>query len=169
MNCTLNIAGKSSNDIYQITVPSNLLNFCKFDFTRFMEESNRLCHECMKTGEYPIDEVNVIRNSITTCHRYYENNLRGLFDKIVVDCWIEYICRQGEIGTSTLWNSFAECKNPFQKVIFQRLSEYRAHRAINQWVNLLKMQEYAQKKVDYVFGERLNGAAGRPLSSISLT
>lgn len=157
MNCILNIAGKSSNDIYQLEVPNNLLGFCKFDFTRFMDESNQLCRECMKSGEYPIDEINIIKNSITTCHRYYENNMRGLFDKIVVDCWIEYICRQGEIGTSTLWNSFADCKNPFQKVIFQRLSEYRAHRAINQWVNLLKMQEYAQKKIEYVFGVRLNG------------
>lgn len=154
--CVLNIAGKSSNDIYQVNVPSNLLGFCKFDFTHFAEDCNQLCRDCMKTGEYPVDEVNVIRNSISGCHRYYENNMRGIFDKIVVDCWIDYICRQGEMSVSTLWNSFIECKTPFEKVVFQRLSEYRAHRAINRWTNLLKVQEYAQKKLDYVFSCKLN-------------
>ncbi|MBD5104229.1 MAG: hypothetical protein HDT47_05130 [Ruminococcaceae bacterium] len=162
--CTLNIAGKNANDIYQVNVPSNLLGFCKYDFTHFMEDCNQLCRDCMKSGEYPLDEVNVIRNSISSCHRYYENNIRGIFDKIVVDCWIEYICRQGEMGTSTLWESLIECKTPFQRVIFQRLSEYRSHHAINQWVNLLKIQEYARKKLDYIFGCKLNGvdeATGR--------
>lgn len=162
--CTLNIAGKNANDIYQVNVPSNLLGFCKYDFTHFMEDCNQLCRDCMKSGEYPLDEVNVIRNSISGCHRYYENNIRGIFDKIVVDCWIEYICRQGEMGTSTLWESFIECKTPFQKAIFQRLSEYRSHHAINQWVNLLKIQEYARKKLDYIFGCKLHGvdeATGR--------
>ncbi len=154
--CVLNVAGKSSNDIYQVNVPSNLLGFCKFDFTHFMEDCNQLCRDCMKTGEYPVDEVNLIRNSISGCHRYYENNMRGIFDKIVVDCWIEYICRQGEMSVSTLWNSFIDCKTPFQRAVFQRLSEYRAHRAINRWSDILKVQEYAQKKLDYVFGCKLN-------------
>lgn len=154
--CVLNVAGKNSNDIYQVNVPSNLLGFCKFDFTHFTEDCNQLCRDCMKTGEYPVDEVNLIRNSISGCHRYYENNMRGIFDKIVVDCWIEYICREGEMSVSTLWNSFIDCKTPFQKAVFQRLSEYRAHRAVNRWADLLKVQEYAQKKLDYVFGCKLN-------------
>ena len=160
----LNIAGRSSNELYAVNVPSNLLNFCNFDFTYFMEESSRLCRECMKTGEYPLDEISTIKNAIISCHKYYESNIRGTFDKIVVDSWIEYICRQGEIGTSTLWNTFAGCKNSFQRAVFQRLSEYRSHHAINQWVNLLKMQDYAKKKLDFVFGCKLdsvNDAMGR--------
>ena len=160
----LNIAGRSSNELYTVNVPSNLLNFCNYDFTYFMEESSRLCRESMKSGEYPDQEVNTLKNAITNCHKYFENNIRGSFDKIVVDSWIEYICRQGEMGTTTLWNTFAKCKNNFQRTVFQRLSEYRSHRAINQWVNLLKMQEYARKKLDFVFGCRLNNvgeAVGR--------
>ena len=160
----LNIAGRSSNELYTVNVPSNLLNFCNYDFTYFMEESSRLCRESMKTGEYPSDEVNAVKNAITNCHKYFENNMRGIFDKIVVDSWIEYICRQGEMGTTTLWNTFAGCKTNFQRTVFQRLSEYRSHRAINQWVNLLKMQEYAQKKLDFIFGCKLNNvgeAVGR--------
>lgn len=155
----LNIAGRNSNELYTVNVPSNLLNFCNFDFTFFMEESSRLCRECMKTGDYPLDEINTIKNAIITCHKYYENNMRSIFDKIVVDSWIEYICRQGEIGTSTLWNTFAGCKNSFQRAVFQRLSEYRSHHAINQWVNLLKMQDYAKKKLDFVFGCKLDNVS----------
>lgn len=153
----INIAGKNTNETYTVSVPSNLLGFCRYDFTRFMEESNKLCRECMKTGDYPSDKVIALRNSISGCHRYFENNARTVFDKIVVDCWIEYICRQGEISTSALWNSFIECENPFQKAVFQRLTEYRSHYAVNQWINLLKLQEYAKKKLDYVFGCRLSG------------
>lgn len=162
--CILNIAGTNSNEIYQVSVPLNLLSFCSYDFTRFMEDCNNLCHKCMKSGEYPIDEITTLRNSISGCHKYYESNMKSVFDKIVVDCWIEYICRQGEISNSTLWNSFIDCKNPFQRAVFQRLSEYRSHHAINQWVNLLKIQEYARKKVDYIFGCKLRGvdeAVGR--------
>lgn len=154
----LNISGKNTNETYTVSVPSNLLGFCRYDFTRFMEESSKLCRECMKTGEYPSDKVIALRNSISGCHRYFENNVRTVFDKIVVDCWIEYICRQGEISNSALWNSFIKCETPFQKAIFQRLTEYRNRYAVNQWINLLKLQEYAKKKLDYVFGCRLTGA-----------
>lgn len=153
----LNIAGKNTNETYTVSVPSNLLGFCRYDFTRFMEECNKLCRECMKTGNYPSDKVVALRNSIAGCHRYFENNTRTIFDKIVVDCWIEYICRQGEVSASALWNSFIECENPFQKAIFRRLTEYRSHYAVNQWINLLKLQEYAGKKLDYVFGCKLSG------------
>ena len=155
----LNIASRTTNELYMVSVPANLLNFCNFDFTYFMEESSRLCRECMKTGDYPSDEVNAVKSAITNCHKYFENNMRGIFDKVVVDSWIEYICRQGEMGTTTLWNTFSKCKNPFQRIVFQRLSEYRSHRAINQWVNLLKMQEYARKKIDFIFGGKLNNVS----------
>lgn len=157
-SCTLNIVGKSSGETYTVAVPSNLLGFCRYDFSRFLEECSRLCRECMKSGEYPLDRVISLRNSISGCHRYVENNIRTVFDKIVVDCWIEYICRQGEISSAALWNSLIDCTDPFQNAIFQRLTEYRTHRAINQWINLLKIQEYAKKKIDFIFGGRLSSA-----------
>lgn len=155
-SCTLNIAGKNSGDTYTLNVPSNLLSFCRYDFTRFLEECSRLCRECMKSGEYPLDRIVALRNSIGGCHRYVENNLKTVFEKIVVDCWIEYICRQGEVTVSELWNGLIGCKDPFQNSIFQRLTEYRTHRAINQWINILKIQEYAKKKIDFVFGGKLD-------------
>jgi hypothetical protein len=109
----------------------------------------------MKKGEYPLDEVAALRNSISPCHKYYEKNVRGVFEKIVVDCWIEYICRQNEINAPTLWNSFSVCKNDFERVVFARLCEFRYNHAINQWMNILKIQEYAARKVEFIFGEKL--------------
>lgn len=155
-SCTLNIAGKNSNDIYSVSVPSNLLGFCRYDFSRFMAECSRLCRECTQSGEYPLDKILPVRNSVSGCHRYVENNIRTVFDKIVVDCWIEYICRHGEITTAALWSSLIGASDPFQNAIFQRLTEYRTHKAINQWINLLKMQEYTKKKVDFVFGSKIS-------------
>jgi hypothetical protein len=113
----------------------------------------------MKTGEYRQEEAAEIRNSISGCHKYFEQNLRGVFEKIVIDCWVEYICRQNEIGVITLWNNYIPCRNDFEKAVFMRLSEYRHGHAINQWVNILKIQEYANIKIDFIFGEKLKSSA----------
>lgn len=151
------LTGKNSNEVYTITFPTNIMNFCKYDFTLFMERCVDLCKTCMKSGIYKHDDVIVLRNSISKCHRYYEQNMRGIFDKIVIDCWIEYICRQNNMGTGALWNAYINCRNDFEKAVFSRLSEYRRNQATNQWVNLLRLQEYAQHKVDFVFGTKLSG------------
>ena len=155
----LNLTGKNANDIYMISFPNNLLTFIKYDFSVFMERATDLCRMYQKTGECKPEEISEVRNSIAGCHKYFEQNLRTIFDKIVVDCWIEYICRQNEIGIFTLWNDYLGCKNDFERVVFTRLSEYRHNYAINQWVNLLKIQEYAARKVDFIFGAKLRGSA----------
>jgi hypothetical protein len=159
----LNIAGKNSDDIYTLFFPSNLMNFCRYDFSLFLEHCTDLCRLAARTGEYNVDDVYSIRNSISGCHKYYEQNMRTTFEKIVVDCWIDYLCKQSEISVNTLWQSFMKCRNPFEKAIFGRLSEYRYNKAINEWTNLLKMQEYARVKTDFVFGVKL----GSPQQAVS--
>lgn len=155
----LNITGKNSNEVYHILYPSNLIGFCRYDFTLFMEHCIDLCRLSMRTGEYSVEDIVAVRNSISSCHKYFEKNMRSTFEKIVVDCWIEYLCRQNEVGIVTLWTNFMGCRNDFEKAVFARLSEYRHNHAINQWVNLLKLQEYAQKKVEFIFGIKLSGAS----------
>ena len=155
MTRQMNIAGSNSNEIYTLFYPSNLMNFCRYDFSLFMEHCTDLCRLAARTGEYNIDDVYAIRNSISGCHKYYEQNMRTTFEKIVVDCWIDYLCKQSEISVNTLWQSFMKCRNPFEKAIFGRLSDYRYNRAINEWTNLLKMQDYARTKVDFVFGVQM--------------
>ncbi len=157
MTRQLSITGKNSNDIYTLIYPNNLINFCKYDFNPFLNHCTDLCRIANRTGEYNVEDVYSIRNSISGCHKYYEQNMRLKFEKIVIDCWIDYLCKQNEIGVSTLWQSFMRCGNDFEKAVFARLSEYRHNRAINEWVNLLKLQEYAVTKVDFVFGTDISG------------
>ena len=157
MSKLIHVTGQNSAELYTVSVPNNLLGFCNYDFTSFMAKSSELCRRAMRTGEYPVEEVIQLRSSILQCHRYYEQNMRGIFDKIVIDSWIEYLCRENEIGTVTLWNKFMGCRNDFERAVFQRLSDYRCKRGINQWVNLLKMQDYTAKKLDFVFGGNVDG------------
>jgi hypothetical protein len=96
-----------------------------------------------------------LKKSISGCHKYFEQNIYTMFEKIVADCWIDYLCRQNNTNSAALWNSFINCKNEFEKTIFARLSEYRHKHGVNQWVNLLRIQEYAARKVDFVFGEKV--------------
>lgn len=159
MTRQLNIAGKNSNEIYTLLYPNNLTGFIKYDFTLFLNHCTDLCRLAARTGEYNVEDVYSIRNSISGCHKYYEQNMRTIFEKIVIDCWIEYLCRQNEISTSTLWQSYMKCRTDFERAVFGRLCEYRHNHAINQWVNLLKMQEYARKKTDFVFGVYLSSVA----------
>ncbi len=148
----LSIAGKNSDEIYTLLYPNNIINFCRYDFSVFLDHCTDLCRLAARSGEYNIDDVYSIRNSISGCHKYYEQNMRTIFEKIVVDCWIEYLCKQSDISVNSLWQSFMKCRTPFETAIFTRLSDYRYNRAINQWTNLIKMQEYARTKVDFVFG-----------------
>lgn len=159
MNTTFNISSPSSNEIFTVNEPSTLLNFVSYDFEKFYESCVELSRRFMKTGEYHADEVIALRNSISGCHKYYESNLRTVFDKIVVDCWIDFICRQSEMTHSALWSAFIDCETEFERVIFKRLSDYRCNRSVNQWENLIKLQEYARKKLDYVFGVKLDSAS----------
>ena len=53
----LNIAGKNSDDIYTLFYPSNLMNFCRYDFSLFLEHCTDLCRLAARTGEYNVDDV----------------------------------------------------------------------------------------------------------------
>ena len=59
------------------------------------------------------------------------------------------------LGISSLWNELINAKTPFEKLIFTRLTEYRHNKAVNRWVSLLQLQEYAKRKIDFVFGEKV--------------
>lgn len=158
MKRTISLVGANSNDIYTLPFPENIIDFCSFDYSFFLEQSIALCRDFMQHGDYLLDEVVKLRTSICASHKYIEHNIRGVFEKVVIDSWIEFICRQNEISATTLWNSFMECKNDFEKEVFSRLCEFRYGRAINQWVNILKIQDYAKSKVDFIFGKKLKNS-----------
>lgn len=153
----LYLSGKNLNDIYTLRIPESLLQFCRFDFSVFTARCNELRAVAMKSGELPLDEMIQLRNSISGCHIYYEKNIRSVFQRIVTDCWIDALSKQTDKGTTALWNSLIGAKTPYEKELFSRLSEYRNQKAINQYTNLIRLQNYAKTKLEFVFGKKVNG------------
>ena len=157
MERVLNLAGKNSSEIFQLRYPFSLLTFCDYDLSYFAENAVAVCDEALHSGELDTDRVTDLRNSLRNMHVYIEHNLRTVYDKIVLDCWIDYICRRDNIGTSGLWNRFIDCKTPFEKSVFVRLCEYRYNKGINEWLNLVRVQDYAKNKVYFLFSKDLSG------------
>lgn len=138
--------------------PRSLLNFCEYDLAYFAENAIAICDEALKEGELDFDRVTDLRNSLKSAHVYIENNIRTVYDKIVLDCWIDYVCRRDNVGTGTLWNRFMPCNTAFEKAVFVRLCDYRYNRAINEWLNLVRVQDYAKNKVNFIFSADLKSA-----------
>ncbi len=158
MERVLKLAGKNSGEIYQLRYPQSLLNFCDYDLSYFAENAIAVCDEALRSGEIDIDRVTELRNSLRGMHVYIEHNLRTVYEKIVLDCWIDYVCRRDSIGTTALWNRFMNCRSPFEKSVFVRLCEYRYNKGINEWLNLVRVQDYAKSKVYFLFSRGVSGA-----------
>ncbi len=158
MDRTLHIVGSNSSEIIMVRYPRTLLNFCEFDLAYFAENAIAICDDALKEGELDFDRVTDLRNTLKGAHVYIENNIRSTYDKIVLDCWIDYVCRRDNIGTGTLWNRFMPCNTMFEKAVFVRLCDYRYNRAINEWLNLVRVQDYAKNKVSFIFSGDLSSA-----------
>ncbi len=153
MEKTLKLVGKNSNEIFGLRYPSTLLVFCEYDFSYYAQEAIEVCNEALKTGTPDFDKISEIKKDIQSAHCYLQYSTRTAYDKVVYDCWIDYVCRRDNIGDSALWNRFIRCKTQFEKIIFQRLCDFRYNRAVNEWVNIIRVQDYAKNKVAFVFSE----------------
>ena len=151
---TVNLTGINSSEIYTLNYPQSVLKFADYDFSGFIKRCTDYCKRCMTNGEYRLEDIVALRNSLGACHKYVEANIHGIYEKVVQDLFIEYLCREKGLGISSLWNELINAKNPFEKLIFTRLTEYRHNKAVNRWVSLLQLQDYAKKKIDFVFGEK---------------
>lgn len=158
MERVLRLVGKTSNEIFLLRYPQTLTTFCEYDLTYFVENATEVCNEALKNGELDIDRVTELRNSLKNLHIYVEHHIRTIYDKIVLDCWIDYVCRRDNVGTGSLWNRFIGCKTPFEKLVFTRLCEFRYNKAINEWLNLVRVQDYAKNKVSFIFSKNLKSA-----------
>lgn len=155
MEGTLKLVGMSSGETYNMRYPNSLLEFCDYDLSYFAKTSIELCDEAFKSGELDPDKASALRLDITPAHCYIEHHIRTTYEHIVEDCWIDFICHRDSIGTNTLWNRFMRCKTPFEKTIFARLCEFRYNHAINQWLNVVRVQEYAKEKVKFIFMQKI--------------
>ena len=158
MDRMLHLVGRNSNEIFMARYPRSLLNFCEFDLAYFAENAIAVCDDALKEGELDFDRVNDLRNTLKGAHVYIENHIRSVYDKIVLDCWIDYVCRRDNVGTGSLWNRFMPCNTAFEKAVFVRLCEYRYNRGINEWLNLVRVQDYAKNKISFIFSGELSGA-----------
>lgn len=155
MDRTLKLVGKTSNEIFSLRYPTSLLDFCEYDFSYFAKHSIDLCNESLKSGVEDIERVSDLRHDIQSAHCFIEHNIRTVYDKIVLDCWIDYVCRRDSIGVNVLWNRFIRCKSDFEKAVFARLCDFRYNRAINEWLNIVRVQDYARCKVEFIFVDGL--------------
>lgn len=141
-----------SSNIYQLEAADTLVGFLDYDFTYFWEQCLELAHKSRLTGEYYHEYAMSLKEYIRTCHPYYNVLMRTEFDKIVLDCIIDFIVLSENIGLEELWARYISAKDSFGREVFARISEYKTGSAINQWANLLRMQEYAQAKAAFIFG-----------------
>ncbi|MCL2055451.1 MAG: hypothetical protein FWG90_13600 [Oscillospiraceae bacterium] len=147
---TARFSVKDNTNIYKLEVARSLLYFTEFDFTYFWEQCIDAGKEARKTGRLPQDAVNNARSIAAGAHPYIEA-CSTVFSEVVTDCIIEYICHSERITADELWLRCISAKSQYEKTVFKRVSEYKTNRAINQWANIVRLQEYARNKMAFIY------------------
>lgn len=148
---TVSFAVKGSNSFHRLELSKNLIRFAEFDFTYFWEQCIEAGRNARKTGRISQNLVNMAMNALVKCHPYVEACANTEFSSVVTDCIIAYICHSEGIGLEELWARCISPKSLYEKTIFNRVSEYKTCRGINQWINIVRMQEYAKSKIKFIY------------------
>ena len=152
MENTVGFSVRDNNNFYKIDISKTLLHFIEFDFTYFWEQCIEAGRVARKTGRLPQNSVSAARAVVAKAHPYIEACISTDYSEIVTDCIIEYICHSERIGLEELWARCISPKNMYESAIFRRISEYKTSRAMNRWTSIVRLQEYAQNKVEFIFG-----------------
>ena len=147
----IQFAVRDNNNFFKLEIAKALLHLIEFDFTYFWEKCIEAGRIAKKTGRLPQPEVVSAKAAISGIHPYVEGLIGDDFSEIVTDCIIEYICHSERIGLEELWVRCISPKNLYEEAIFKRISEYKTGKAINQWGNIIKIQEYARNKVSFIY------------------
>ncbi len=150
-NSAVRFAVYDNTNFYKIELSRTLLHFCEFDFTYFWEQCIEAGKSARKTGRLPQEIVGAAKTVISRAHPYIEACISTDYAEIVTDCIIEYICHSERIGLEELWARCISPKNPYETAIFKRVSEYKTNRAMNRWTSVVRLQEYAKNKMEYIF------------------
>lgn len=151
MENTVRFAVKDNNNFYKIELSKTLLHFIEFDFTYFWEQCIEAGRTARKTGRLPQNIISNSKTIISKAHPYIEACINTDYSEIATDCIIEYICHSERIGLEELWARCISPKNLYETAIFRRISEYKTNRASNRWTSIVRLQEYARNKVDFIF------------------
>ena len=150
-NSIVRFAVYDNTNFYKIELSRTLLHFTEFDFTYFWEQCIEAGKSARKTGRLPQNIVSGAKTVIGRAHPYIEACIGTDYSEIVTDCIIEYICHSERIGLEELWARCISPKNPYEETIFRRISEYKANRAMNRWTSIVRLQEYAKNKMNFIF------------------
>lgn len=151
MENIVRFAVNDNNNFYKIELSKTLLHFIEFDFTYFWEQCIEAGRTARKTGRLPQNIISNAKAIISKAHPYIEACIATDYSDIVTDCIIEYICHSERIGLEELWARCISPKNLYETAIFRRISEYKTNRASNRWTSIVRLQEYARNKVDFIF------------------
>ena len=144
----------ASNRIFEVDVPLCLIHFCEFNFEQFMHKCAVIYDSFYKQVEIDYPKIKKLKKEICNAHPFIKNNIETIFDKIIVDCWIHLLCTRNSIDHNKLWNTFSNPKTDMEKLIFERLCDLRYRKSINEWCNIINVQSYAIKKIDYIFNNQ---------------
>ncbi|MGN1090300.1 MAG: hypothetical protein ACI4Q6_07860 [Huintestinicola sp.] len=147
----ITFAVNGSNSFHKLEPAKALLRFTEFDFTYFWEQCIDVGRNARKTGRVSSNMKSVAINALAKCHPYVSACAGTEFSSVVIDCIIAYICHSEGIGLEELWVRCISPKSLYEKEIFERVSEYKTGRGINQWVNIVRMQEYARSKMKFIY------------------
>ncbi len=151
-NSIVKFAVNDNNNFYKIELSKTLLHFTEFDFTYFWEQCIEAGRLARKSGRLPQNIISNAKTVVSRAHPFIEACLATDYSEIVTDCIIEYICHSERIGLEELWARCITPKNLYETAIFRRISEYKANRAMNRWTSIVRLQEYARNKIDFIFG-----------------
>lgn len=151
----------NNNTYYKLEPGKDLLGFTEFNFSFFWEQCIEAGKAGYKTGRLPTDIMQSARSAAAQCHPYVKACISSSFDSVAIDCIIAYICSSEHIGLEELWARCISPKNNYESAIFRRISEYKTGRSVNQWINIVRIQEYASKKLDFIYNDK-------PASGISI-
>ncbi len=148
---TIAFAVSGSNSFHKIELSKTLLRFAEFDFTYFWERCIEAGRNARKTGRISHNMRNMAINVLVKCHPYVEACINTEFSEVVLDCIIAYICHSEGIGLEELWARCISPKSLYEKDIFNRVSQYKTGRGINQWINIVRVQEYVRSKMNFIY------------------
>lgn len=148
---TISFAVRNKSSLHKLELSKTLLHFTEYDFTYFWEQCIEAGRNARKTGRLSPGIVSVAQNAVIKCHPYVEACIQSEFASVVTDCIIAYICHSEGMGLEELWTRCISPKSLYEKAIFTRISEYKTGKGINQWVNIVRMQEYARSKLRFIY------------------
>jgi hypothetical protein len=152
MKDTISFSVPGSTSIHDLQVGAALVRFIGFDFKYFGEQCAQIYRRQLSAGEDALAKAAALKELLRNCHPYVAALLHSEFDKVALDCIIEYICTTENAGLEELWVRNLSAKDTFGQAVFERITEYKTGFAINQWTNLLRMRAYADAKAAALYG-----------------